>query len=342
MPNQGVESSATISQKDQIAFSNDAVGTTDNTVAVQKAMDNFIIGIEGIRQTAPFLETIIIAFIHKHKEQFESERDKYGTIIDETNGTQKIAFPINRASKAAGALKELDKMRAAQDTLPNMLLLSMVSIYDAFLTNLLKALFRIRPEMIFTSDKQVSFSEISNSNSLDEVKDLIIEKEVEGVLRQSHSKQFEKLERLFGVELRKALDIWSDFIEITERRNLFAHTNGVVSRQYISACMSNGVAIDQIPQVGETVSFTEDYFERTYQILLEICLKLGHVLWRKVAPGDLRASDQHYNAKCFDLIKDGQHEIAIKLLDLCAVKLRIIPDKIYCCICRLIVVMHIV
>ena len=196
-----------------------------------------------------------------------------------------------------------------------MLLLSLVSLYDAYLTNLLKALFEKRPEIIFTSDKQVSFSEISKLNSLDEVKESIVEKEVEGIIRQSHVKQFETLENLFGVTLKTGLDVWPDFVEITEGRNLLAHTNGVVSRQYIVACQNNGVAGDLIPGVGETVTFTSDYFFNTYQVLFEICLKLGHVLWRKTVPSDLRRSDAHYNDVCFNLIKKGQYDLAVKLLD---------------------------
>ena len=194
-------------------------------------------------------------------------------------------------------------------------MLALVSQYDAYIGNLLKSLFLIRPELIFTSEKQVTFSEISEFNSIQDVKNSIIEKEVEGILRQSHSKQFDIMEKIFGAKLRSNLDIWPEFIEITERRNLLAHTNGIVSRQYVSVCRKHGIAAETIPNVGEKLPVTTEYFNNTYNVLYEISIKLGHVLWRKSIPTDTQLSDSHYNGKCFDLIKTGNYETAVKMLD---------------------------
>ena len=211
-------------------------------------------------------------------------------------------------------LRQLQNVEAAQKALPNMFLLAIVSQFDAFITDLLKSLFKEKPELIFTSDKQISFSDLSQFASLDEARESIIEKAVEGIVRQSHEKQFERLEKLFGTSLRDGLDVWPTFIEITERRNLLAHTSGVVSTQYVNVCRRNGIPESEIPNVGEKLSFPSNYLESSYAVLFEIALKMGHVLWRRVLPNDLLSSDVHYNEKCFQLIKSGRYELAIKML----------------------------
>ena len=298
------------------SINNENSTTTGETKSpIEEAIEAFILSIEGVRETAPFMETVVFAMLHKHKTEFEKERDNYGTILDENDGKQNLSFPLERASRARELLDRLAKTRAAHKTLPNMLLLALISLYDAYLYNLLKALFQAKPELVFTSDKEIRFSEIVKFDSLDDVKQGIVEKEIEGILRKSHAKQFDTLERIFNVQLRSDLDVWPDFIEITERRNLLAHANGVVSRHYIEVCRSSGVTEDRIPNIGEVISFTPDDLETTYEVLFEICLKLGHVLWRKTLPGQLHLSDAHYNAKCFDLIKAGQYQMAIKMLD---------------------------
>lgn len=288
---------------------------SDKPSPIEGAIENFLSSIEGIREIAPFLEIITHAIARKRLTDFESERDTFGTIISEKDGLQEIVFPENKASQALRTLRKLKNVEAAQKALPNMFLLALVSQYDAYISDLLKSLFQMRPELIFTSDKQMKFSDISKAASLEEVKVSIIAKEVETIVRQSHSKQFDQLEKLFGVPLRDGLDIWANFIEITERRNLFAHANGVVSAQYTEACRKNGMPENEIPSIGENLLFPSGYFENAYKVLFEISLKLGHVLWRKVLPNDLRSSDLHYNGRCFELIKSGQYELAIKMLD---------------------------
>ena len=303
------------SEKEKTQTDEDAISPSESKHPIVKTIDNFVDSIDGFRASAPFIEYVLSYLVDKHKEEFEKERDKHGKIIHEQDDMQKISFSGPRASKALEILDRLKETRSAKKTVPSMVLLALVSQYDAYISNLLKTLFLLRPELIFTSEKQVTFSEISDFNSIEDVKNSIIEKEVEGILRQSHSKQFDVMEKIFDVKLRSGLDIWPEFIEITERRNLLAHTNGVVSRQYVSVCKKHGVAAEKIPNVGEKLPATPEYFNNTYNVLYEISIKLGHVLWRKSLPNDTSLSDSHYNHKCFDLIKAGNYETAVKMLD---------------------------
>ncbi len=303
------------SGKENSVINEDALSPSENKNPIEETIENFVDSIEGFRACAPFIEQMLSLLINQHKEDFEEKRDKFGEIIDEKEGKQKISFPAEKAPEAFEIHDKLEKAIAASKALPNMFLLALVSQYDAFIANLLKALFLRRPELIFTSEKQVSFSDISGFNSINEIKNSIIEKEVENIIRQSHAKQFDIMEKSFKIELRSGLDIWPNFIEITERRNLLAHTNGVVSRQYISICENHGVAAEKIPNMGEPLSFTPEYFNDAYNVLYEISLKLGHVLWRKVLPEDIELSDQHYNLKCVELIKAENYDIAVRMLD---------------------------
>ena len=162
---------------------------------------------------------------------------------------------------------------------------------------------------------KISFSEIAEFNSIEEIQNSLFELEVEKIIRDSHSTQFDTMEKIFDVKLKEGLDIWPDFIEITERRNLLAHTNGIVSKQYISICKRHNVPEEKIPNIGENLSFTGEYFTHAFDVFYEISLKLAHVLWRKILPRDLEKSDNHYNNQCFNLIKNKNYDVAVKLLD---------------------------
>ena len=47
------------------------------------------------------------------------------------------------------------------------------------------------------------------------------------------------------------LPSFKDFIEISERRNLFVHTGGIVSEQYIEVCKKYGCIIEN--KVGDNL-----------------------------------------------------------------------------------------
>ena len=295
--------------------SSDITPSAKKTHPIVESIDYLVNYIDGFRASTPRMEQLYDDTARKCLTKLKKEVDKYGKVSQKKDGKKSYSFLIQNARNALDIIDELQKISISRETLPTMFLLTLVSQYDAFLAGLLKALFKIKPGLMSTSEKQLSFSEISGFKSIAEIKNSIIEHEVEGILRQSHAKQFEILGKKFDITLNSGLDCWPDFIEITERRNLFAHTNGIVSRQYVSICKKNGVPVEKLPTVGEKLSFNPQYFIHASNVFYEISVKLAHVLWRKILPDELELSDNHYNGICYDLIRARNYDIAIKLLD---------------------------
>lgn len=167
---------------------------------------------------------------------------------------------------------------------PRSFIVSLVSQFDAFFGRVMRTIFSIKPEILNLSEKNLTYSQLVKFSSLDEVKELIIEKEVETVLRKSHSEQFDWLENKLDMSLRKDLSIWPKFIELTERRNLFVHCNGIISSQYISVCSEHKVEHHTECKIGDSLSVTPEYFYDAYMCILEIGVKLAQVIWRKLQP----------------------------------------------------------
>lgn len=93
-----------------------------------------------------------------------------------------------------------------------------------------------KPELLSSSEKNLSFKDLVGLGSIDAAREFIIEKEIKSVIRLSHSDQIAWLEKKLSIPLTKELKIWPAFIELCERRNIFTHTNGVVSSQYCRVC----------------------------------------------------------------------------------------------------------
>ena len=134
-------------------------------------------------------------------------------------------------------------------------------------------------------------------------------------MRKSHVEHFDILEKKFATDLRKGLTSWSRFVEITERRNLFVHCDGVVSSQYIKVCSENGVDVTNI-QVGDKLDVDPEYVREAFHVITEIAVKLTHVLWRKVLPAEREKADTAIINLSFEMLQEEEYELAANILDL--------------------------
>jgi hypothetical protein len=173
-------------------------------------------------------------FVAKHGEQLESgEFETYSfdlghmaTIVQKLEASRAIGIGIN--------------------SVPELFLIGLVGAYDVFLANLIRCIFVERPEMLSSSERNISYKDLTEIGSVEAAREQIIEKEVESVLRESHSQQIDWLEKKLDIPLRKDLKIWSEFIELCERSNLLSHANGLVSSQYIAVCKRHDVDLKNV------------------------------------------------------------------------------------------------
>ena len=211
--------------------------------------------------------------------------------------------------------KEVAKSADAIINIPATFLVSLVCKYDAYLGRLLRVIFEKKPEIVNASEKKLTFSDLSDFTSIKAAREAIIEREIEDIIRESHTKQFDWMESHFGLPLRKDLACWPGFVELTERRNLFVHCDGIVSTQYLSVCRTHSVVLPDSVHRGAQLAVSPDYFKQSFTCLFELGVKLGQVLWRKLFPSEFEAADESLNMVCFSLLVDGKYALSRILLE---------------------------
>ena len=287
---------------------------------LDRNLDNFLRHLESLKDTFPMSMLLLDPYHRKANKEFEIFIKKNVDDIEDEEGNKFIGINYEDKHTYDRLHKSAYISGIAQKIIPQSLFVSLISQYDSFLNQLLRLVYQIKPEILNSSQKNLTFSEMVELGTLENARDYIIEKEVESVLRESHTYHFEYLENKLGerdkpMTLRKKLPIWSTFIEVTERRNLFVHCDGIVSSQYIKNCEKNNVdEIDKI-KVGDKLRVTPEYFIQAYRCLFEISTKLTHTIWRKLLKGDLENADKHLNHICFDLICSSDFVLADILLE---------------------------
>jgi hypothetical protein len=261
------------------------------------------------------LMVMAVQEITKQSKEELTEFENQNCEISNDGDERTVKIPNNHFREWKRRAQTFEHFNLSRVLLPRSLLVSLISQYDAYLGRILRTIFIRKPEILNASEKKISFEALSQFASIDAAREYILEKEVEAILRSSHADQFKWMENTFSIPLTKDLASWPSFIELTERRNLFVHTDGVVSSQYIAVCTLHKCKLDDDAKEGQRLDVPQEYFTAAHSCIYEIGVKLGHVLWRKLLPDERAAADSHFISTTYELIEKGKWDLAIKLLD---------------------------
>jgi hypothetical protein len=180
--------------------------------------------------------------------------------------------------------------------------LTLFSSLDAFTGELLTALYRKKPGLYCRLNRAMTVAEMLQYSNVDDIKDIVLKSEIEAFRRKSYVEQFEMLENQFGLTLTK-FKHWPEFVECTQRRNLFTHCDGYVSDQYISICGKHGFPFSGEIKEGTRLHLEPHYLIHACGLSIEVTLKLGQTLWRKVLPEEIEEADDHLQRAQFDFLE---------------------------------------
>lgn len=282
--------------------------TKNETSIFKIAINEYITQINSLVDTMPIVLKILVSNTKIHFEKLDEFIKQKSTKIDEDS----YSLPIELHSHHELLISNVEKSAEAIRLWPCNMVVSFVSIYDAFLGNIIKAMYKTSPEQLKECNREFSVKDILQFGSIEEAKERVIEKEAETVIRNSHSEQLDWFTKKINCPFKNFAS-YNQFIEITERRNLFVHTNGVVSRQYLKICTENNVNDISKIKVGDTLFVTHEYLQNCYKILFEVGVKLGIVVWRKLKKND-KDADYYLNEVCYDLLKQGRYDLAKTML----------------------------
>jgi hypothetical protein len=282
----------------------------DTKPTIQKALEGFVCEVDALADTLPLIAPLIASSLGQSAKEFTEFLNRRGKKIDGGGYT----IPPEEYTEFFNFQRRLQRSKRAIQIVPRSFFTSLVSHYDAFIGSLMRAVFYMRPETLNSSEHTLTFKDLTAFASIEEARATVAEGVIEGLLRQSHAEQFKWMEAKFNVPLTKDLPSWPAFIEITERRNLFVHCNGIVSAQYLTVCDRHGVDCSKAG-LGIELQVDPVYFKLAHATLLEIGIKLAHVLWRRLKPEEMDKADANLNNVCLDLIRDEKYEVARVLLD---------------------------
>lgn len=268
-------------------------------------------------KTYPIIHNTLTARLKANVSRIEKFFKTHNISPEESDDKSAYSIPSNLMKPFIQLTEEIDHAAQALQLTPRNLIVAFVSIYDSFISDIIRAIYTIKPELLNSCAKEIPVTQILKAESIEIIKHQIIEKEAETVLRDSHIKQLKWLEGKLGITLTKDLPNLKYFIEITERRNLYVHANGKISDQYLVNCDPAFTTIkDKSLKVGDDLQITPSYVKHAYNILFEFGVKLCQVIWRHLEKNkSLEEVDDVLIDIIYDLLKERDYKLAIVISD---------------------------
>lgn len=279
-------------------------------------LKNWVTEISALRETMSLAQILNIELLEdKNKEMKEFITSKCKILEKKSESDFTYEIPDSVYTIHASKKKVINNFTVACSIFPRMFIVTLLCQYDALIGSLVTLVLDNKPEILNGSERTFTFQQISSFNSIEDAKNALIAKEVESLLRKSHDDQLKWFENKLGITLHSDEKLIKNFIEITERRNLYTHNNGIVNESYLSNCEHYKISTDA--KIGDILEVTPDYFNNASNCLLEIGIKLTVIIWRTILVSEKERSEIVTNQIAYGFISDGRYDFALKILDFC-------------------------
>jgi len=268
--------------------------------SVSTVIDNFLHRVLDIEDCAKEFISTARKNYRDNAKRLNSELTEYQNILDIEEDPDKRLIGVRKIRKC---VREIDRhiKSAPMEVLEKSLFISLFAAFDKYIGDLIAVLYNKNPELYKNINREMPLSEILSYESIDAIREVILDKEIETIRRKGYMDQFSELEKKFSIKLTK-FDNWPEFIERTQRRNLFTHCDGIVSKQYLDVCKSVGFNFEREPEIGDQLKIGSKYFFGSCYLITEVAVMLGQTLWRKTTPKDIKECDQNLNLLIFDFL----------------------------------------
>jgi hypothetical protein len=293
-------------QTDTIIDETQAATTEGNTEGkseifdVKDVIDTFLHRILDIEDCAKEYIVAAAKSFNDNAKKLKGDIEKYQKALEnEVEETARI-LTVKELRKT---LREIERHNRSSPvtTLERSLFINLFSVFDKFVGDLVAVLYRKRPELYNKINKEISLSEVLKYESMDELRQVFLDKEIETIRRKGYVDQFKDLEGRFSIVLTKFKE-WPYFIERSQRRNLFTHCDGIVSKQYLDVCREVGCKVKDKIKVGDQLEIGAKYLFQSCMLVAHVGTMLGQTLWRKTLDNELEKADSHLSSIVFDYL----------------------------------------
>lgn len=202
--------------------------------------------------------------------------------VEENDDKIKFKVPIQEMKYFRELQKRRYEYETAYSILTKSFIVSLISQYDKYISDTIKCMLQNNKNLVSGNDKKINLDEVLQYQDINVLLNDLIEKEIDNVMRGSHIEQIDWINDKIKGDIRKDKELIKKFVELTERRNLLVHADGIVNSYYLNKCKHEKVILDKKIVIGHQLNVNQDYFSNSIDILLELSCKLTSYIIKKL------------------------------------------------------------
>lgn len=237
-------------------------------------------------------------------------RERLAKIAEELNEVLPPGHAYGCIEAAIQTIETTDRLSRVSASL----LISLVAEFEVLVSNLFGELYRCFPDSAISTEKSFNWEFISAADTLDGLKDQIIEDAVLAAMYSSYGTWLDKFE---GFEIGvPPIARQAETKEIFQRRHLIVHNGGRVNVTYLKRSYT-----DPAPVVGSLLEVSLDYLNDAADRLFAVAAGLYAQVVRKIIePGPYRTTlEAHLSMHVYELLSHRRFHalvIAVAALDI--------------------------
>lgn len=213
--------------------------------------------------------------------------DNYGISIIQDDENDEMSFVQSEENASSfrmlQGIHNIHKSCQQESHLYGSSLISLTSVVEWFLSEILHSYYVKYPDSFNSSDKTFSLSDLKGLASIQDVEQYFLDKKIEEILRGSIDDWIRYLRSNLKLNMSYLDTYMKELSEIFHRRNLLVHNHGLVNRIYIAK-------VDESQRLGarldKPISVTDSYLQHAIDLIERMLTLIALELWKNCAPDD--------------------------------------------------------
>jgi len=220
-----------------------------------------------------------------HKSFEENLKKLLSPIEQETNNkklSKKGKKELAKLLNSRVLEKEMKKIRKNAPIQGSLLrkssLISLMASFETFISQIIQYHYQKFPKAFSSNSDKLSLEKIRELGSLEEAEQLLISNEIDSLLRGNIQSQLEYFEKQLNIDLKPVQSYIEDLIEMSQRRNLLVHNDGIINKQYLLKTPKKH--LHKIKE-GDKISINQEYLLNAIKLINTVCIILFQQCFRK-------------------------------------------------------------
>lgn len=172
-----------------------------------------------------------------------------------------------------------------------------VSAFEILVGGLMSEYYRRYPGALGSDAKEFSLDDLSQFDTVEDARSLIIQKRVDQMLYGSFDEWAEAFLKRMNIDFQGLALDWEATREVFARRNALVHAGGRVSRQYLKKVGDDGDL-----DLGAALKVDEGYVREALDHLAVLGLLAGTLTWVKLVPEDAEQAWSQLSAYIYEFM----------------------------------------